>query len=99
MTQPAFRAVLLRHSHRRHRTFRPRACRHCKTPAHTLYWRELCRKRYTCARCERRRPWCDGAGDEYLSLCDECFCAVGGGEDDPEYTAAMQQLDRLGVPR
>ncbi len=34
---------------------------------------------YVCTRCERRRPWGDGASDDTPALCDDCAMAVRSG--------------------
>lgn len=33
-------------------------------------------ERYTCSRCQRVRPWTDGAHDETPALCDDCAAVV-----------------------
>lgn len=33
---------------------------------------------YVCPRCERKRPWSDGAADDTPALCDDCAAVVAG---------------------
>lgn len=35
---------------------------------------------YVCAGCGQEVTWCDGAGDDMLEACDDCWCLAHAGE-------------------
>ncbi len=67
-------------------------CIDCKLPGEC----EKC-ERWVCSRCEEVKPWDNGSSEPEL-LCDECFCALGYGEEVEESSGVWVKAEPIPTP-